>query len=169
MEEKNLKETLAYIAANIEELKDKKKVKRWNLPFIARLGMGKKKKQQGYVVFVNLGTNKAATFIKAPITDGVALVNDIPHVVHPEDIFLWKNKIPLVFQPQWSERPFSAREHFNDTNDKGQNSLGWEYIMNFILKTQIKEKKQVKMGFLILIGIIVLGGGYYLIKSGALS
>lgn len=168
-EDKSLKETLADVAEKLDELAKEKKVKKWSLPFSAKFGMGKKKKQKGYVVFVNLGINKAATFIKAPITDGVALVNNIPHVIEPEDIFLWKNKIPLVFQPQWSERPFSAKDHFRKTVENNQSTMGYEYIMNFILKTQVQAKKNFPMG-LVVFGVIAIGAlGYYLFKSGALS
>lgn len=168
-EEKSLKDTLADVVKNLEELKQQKKVKEWGLPFGARFGMGKAKKRKGYVVFVNIGTNKALTLIKAPISDGVALVNNVPHIVEPDDILLWKNKIPIVIQPQWSERPFSPKNHFAQTEKSGQNTAGWEYIMNFILKTQIQAKKSIPGG-LIIIGVIALIGlGYYLIKSGALS
>ena len=137
MEDKSLKETLAEVAKDLKVLTEQKKVKKWSLPFTARMGMGKKKKRQGYVVFMNIGTNKALTFIKAPVVDNVALVNNVPHVIEPEDILLWKNKIPIVIQPQWSEKPFSTKDHFKDTQAAGQNTAGWEYIMNFLLK---KEK-----------------------------
>ena len=169
MEEKSLKETLAEVAKNLEELKEAKKVKKWNLPFAARTGMGKVKKSKGYVVFMNIGTNKAVTYIKAPVTDNVALVNNIPHVVEPEDILLWKNKIPMVIQPQWSERPFSPKDHFKQTQEAGQNTAGWEYIMNFILKTQIQAKKTIPTGLIIVGVIAVIGLGFYLIKSGAFN
>lgn len=169
MEEKSLKEVLAELSADVKDLKDIKKTgtKKWNLPFTARMGMGKRKKRQGYVVFVNLGLNSALTFIKAPIEEGVAMVNGVPHVVEPEDVFLYKNKIPMVIQPQWGERPFSKKDHFKQTVEAGQTTTGWEYIMNFILKTQVKAKKDTPIGLIILGGIAVVGLGWYLIKSGA--
>lgn len=167
MEEKSLKETLAEVAKNLEELKQQKKIKKWSLPFFTRFGMGKKRKRMGYVVFVNIGTNKAITFIKAPISDGVALVNNVPHIVEPDDILLWKNKIPMVLQPQWSERPFSPKDHFAKAETAGQNTAGLEYIMNFILKTQIQAKKNFPTGLIIIGVIAIIGLGWYLIKSGA--
>lgn len=170
-EEKSLKDILAELSSDIKDMKEVKKTgtTKWNLPFTTRIGMGKNKKRQGYVVFMNVGTNKAVTFIKAPVSDGVALVNNIPHVVEPEDILLWKNKIPIVIQPQWSERPFSTKDHFAETNKAGQNTAGWEYIMNFILKTQIQAKKSVPTGLIILGVIAIIGLGFYLVKSGALK
>lgn len=168
-EEKNLKETLADLVSEIKDMKEVKKTgtKKWNLPFMTRTGMGKNKKRKGYVIFVNIGLNKAVTFIKAPIEEGVAMVNNTPHVVSPEDILIWKNKIPMVIQPQWSEKPFSLRQHHKETVENNETSMGWEYIMNYILKTQIKLKKQISTG-LIIIGVIAVAAlGYYLIKSGA--
>lgn len=169
MEEKSLKETLAEIAANQRELLEKKKVKKWNIPFTARIGMGKKAKRRGKVVFMNIGQNKAVTFIKAQLDDGVAMVNDVPHVVEPDDILIWKNKIPLVIQPQWSERPFSAKDHYDKTIAAQQHSKGWQYIMNYIYKTQIKAKKNVPIGLIVIGGLALIGLGYYLIKSGAFA
>ena len=168
-ENKSLKETLADVAKKLDDLSQEKKVKKWSLPFTARIGMGKKKKRKGYVVFMNVGLNKAVTFIKAPVTENVAMVNGVPHVVEPDDILIWKNKIPIVIQPQFAERPFSARRYFDETTKNGQTTEGWRYIMNYILNTQITEKKKFSGG-LIIIGVIALIGlGYYLIKSGALS
>ena len=165
---KSLKETLAEISSHLSELKKEKKVKTWSLPFSKR-NLSSKKKRQGYVVFMNIGENKSITFIKAPIEDGVAIVNGIPHVVEPEDILFWKNKLPIVIQPQWSVKPFSSKDHFKEAINSGHGTVGWEYIMNYIYKTQIKLKKQMSVGLMIFLGVVVIGGGYYLLKSGALG
>ena len=167
-EGKSLKETLAEVSDKLDKLSEEKKVKAWSLPWNVKM-LSKKKKRQGYVVFVNIGVNKAVTFIKAPIEEGVALVNGVPHVVDPKNILLWKNKLPIVIQPQWSEKPLDVSESYAEAKKNGQTTEGWEYIMNFILKTQIKVKKAISTG-LIIIGIIaVVGLGYYLVKSGALQ
>lgn len=168
-EEKSLKDVLAELSNDIKELKETKKsgTKKWNLPFMTRTGMGKNKKRRGYCVFMNVNTNKAVTFIKTPIEDNVALVNNVPHVIEPEDILLWKNKIPIVIQPQWSVRPFSPKEHYKQVMDSKDHTKGWQYIMNYINKTQLAAKKAVSTG-LIIIGVIAVAAlGYYLIKSGA--
>jgi len=167
-EEKSLKETLKELSEKLDNLDKKKKTKLWNIPWSKR-NISSKKKRQGYVLFMNIGENKAVTFIKAPIEDGVALINGIPHVINPEDILFWKNRLPLVIQPQWSVKPFSAKDHFKEAISSGHGTVGWEYIMNYIYKTQIKLKKQMSIGLLVFLGIVVVGGGYYLLKSGALS
>jgi hypothetical protein len=138
--------------------------KTWRIPFQARM-MGKKKKQKGYCVFMNIGTNKAVTFIKAPVEEGVAMVNGVPHVIEPEDILLWKKKLPIIIQPQWSERPFSAKDYYAKTSEAGKTTEGWELILNYILKSQIKAKKNFSPLIWIILGIAVIGGGYYLFKG----
>jgi hypothetical protein len=171
-EEKSFKEILAELSQDIKDMKEVKKktgTSKWNLPFAARVGMGKKKKRMGYVVFMNVGENKAVTFIKAPVEDGVAMVNGIPHPVNPEDILIWKNRIPMCIIPQWSEKPFSPKEHYRETIANNQNTMGWQYIINYINKNQITNKKPVPTGFIIIGVLAVIGLGYYLIKSGALS
>lgn len=169
MEEKSLKDNLADVASKLDMLIEQKKVKKWVMPISTRIGMGKKKKRQGWVVFMNVGTNKALTFIKAPISDNVAIVNGVPHVIEPEDILLWKNRLPVVIQPQWSERPFSTKDHFKSTIQAGQHTAGWEYIINYILKTQVQAKKSIPSFMWLIILLAVIGLGYYLIKSGAFS
>ena len=167
MEEgKSLKDHLAEISSKLEALEEQKKIKTWQPPWSKRT-IGKKKKRQGYVLFMNIAQNKSVTWIKAPVEEGVAMVNGVPHIIEPEDILLWKNKLPIVIQPQWSERPFSAKDHFAKTEESGMNTKGWEYIMNYIYKTQIKAKKAIGAG-LIIIGVLVVGGlAWYLFKGGS--
>ena len=166
-EPKSLKETLAEISEQLTDLKKKKKIKLWSIPLKSRM-LSRKKKQEGNVVFMNIGENKSVTFIKAPIQDGVALVNGIPHVVEPEDILFWKNKLPIVIQPQWSIKPFSSKDHFKEATSSGQGTVGWEYIMNYIYRTQIKIKKAMSIGLIIFLVVAVIGGGYYLLSSGVI-
>ena len=166
--EATLKETLAEVARTLTELKEQKKVKTWNLPWSART-ISKKKRKDGWVVFLNIGENKWGTFIKAPIEDGVAMVNGIPHVVDPSDIIMLKKNLGLVIQPQWSIKPFSPNQNAIETEEAGNGTKGWEYIMNYVYKTQLKAKKSFNAGIVILIGLAVIAGGYYLMKSGAFS
>jgi hypothetical protein len=118
---------------------------------------------------MNIGLNKAVTFIKAPIDEGVAMVNGVPHVVNTDDILIWKNKIPVVIQPQFSERPYSAHRHYETVMAKGEDTKGWQFLMNYILKHQIKPTKDTPWKAIIIGAIVVIGLGYYLMKSGVLK
>lgn len=144
--------------------------KKWNLPWKARM-LGKKKKKDGWVILQHIGVNKAVWFEKVPIDEGVAMGKDmIPHVVSSEDVMLWKNKLPIIIVPDFSLRPIRAGELYSETlKSESAGSMGWQFIMNYIYKTQIKEKKKVAMGMIIVIALVVIGVGYYAFKSGAFS
>lgn len=142
---------------------------KWKMPFKYRI-LGKKKKREGYVVAIKVGLNGAISFEKIRLDEQVALGEDnIPHTVYKDDVLIWKNKIPMVILPEWSERAWSPREHYQKTEENNESSKGWQYIMNFLKKNQIKEKKEFKTGTLIIGGIVVIGLIWYLIKSGAFS
>jgi len=141
----------------------------WNLPFKARF-LGRKKKREGYVVVMKIGLNKAVSFEKCQIDEGVYIGADkIPHKVRQDEILIWKNKIPMIIQPEWAEEAWNPNQHYTETQENGTGSQGYQYIMNFIYKNQIKEKKEVKMGLMIVGGLAVIGLIWYLIKSGAFS
>jgi len=167
-QKKSLVETLNNISKNLDALVAEKKVKKWSLPWRARF-LGKKKKRKGYAVFMHLGNNKAVTFVKAQVEEGVAMVNGIPHVVSPEDIYIWKNKIPIVIQPEYSEHPLRASDHYEAVESKKEGSRGWLFFVNYMMKNQIKEKKQLKGGAIIVGVLLIAGIGYYLFKSGAFT
>ena len=166
---KGLRETLDDINNKLDRFEklEEPQTKKWSLPFLTKFGMCKKKKRKGYVVFVNIGLNKAITFIKAPIIEGVAMVNGIPHVIEPEDILIWKNRIPMIIQPQFSERPYSAKHNYELVREKGEGTEGWQYIMNYLMNNQITDKKKMPVGAMIIGAIVIIGLGWYLIKSGA--
>ena len=142
----------------------------WMVPFNIRF-MTRKAKRSGYIVLAHLGQNKAIWFEKVKIDEGVAIGKDgNPHVITSEDIFIWKNRLPMVLVPEFSKYPIRANELYKDTlATKGAGTMGWQWLMNYIYKTQIKEKKQVGMGVIVIVILVLLGLGYYAFKSGAFS
>lgn len=143
--------------------------KNWRPPFKYRT-LGKKKKREGYIIVIKVGLNKAISFDKLPIDENVIMGKDgIPHVVKQEDILLWKNKIPMIIQPEWSLDAWSPNQHAAITERNGAGTNGWQYIINYIRKNSIKEKKEFKPATIIIGGIVVIGLIWYLIKSGAFS
>ena len=168
MEEKetSLKETLKNINNRLEDLTEKKKVKKFKLPFGARLTSNRVK--QNWVGICYIMENKAVRFLKAPIDENVVMIDNIPHVVNSDEILIYKNK-PFLIVTSWSIRPFSPRKEILVAKDSGDSTLGWEYIMNYLKKNQIKSIKNIGVMAWI-IGLVVLGGiVYYAFKSGWFS
>lgn len=166
---KSLSESLKEISEKLDKFDKEKKVKKWQLPWKYRF-LGKRKKRMGYVVVIHISTNRTLTFSKLRIDENIILDQDgVPHVVTPDDILIWKNKIPIIIQPSWSTKPFSPREHFEKTIENKNSTKGWQFLINYMYKTQIQAKKQFRMGLIVLGVILVVGIAYYLIKSGAFS
>ena len=168
-ENKSIKEVINELSSKLDSLVEQKKAKEWKLPWSARTGMGTKKKRKGYIVVMNIGLNKAVSFYKVPIQEGVIDVDGTPHVVRPDDILLWKNKIPMIVQPEWSEKPFKVRESVEETIANNEGTEGYKFIMNYLLRSQITQKKSIPVGYIIFGVIAIVGLGYYLLKSGALN
>ena len=141
--------------------------KSWRPPFKARM-MSKKAKRKGFVVFIHVGRNKAISFIKAQLDEGVAIVNNIPHVVNSKDILLWKRKLPMVIQLESNEQPINldVDKEYSDAKKAGLTTEGWQFIISKIRKDQIEAKKKMNMFIWIVIVLAIIAGGWYLIKGG---
>ena len=169
-EETSLSKTLQSIDKKLEELKGKKEIEetsfwsKWK--FWENLTRGNIKR--GWVNIVYISDNKNIRILKAPIDENVIMIDNIPHVINASDIYLHKNK-PTIIVPAWSIKPFSAEQNLKDTKEAGNSTLGWEYIMNYLKKTEIKAVKNMGVMIWIICGIIAIGGIYYLIKSGLFS
>src|SRR3972149_1020804 len=162
-EETSLKDTLKEIHSKLDELSEKKEVKKWDVSWWNRLTSGRANKN--WVLICYIQENKGVSFVKARIDEGVILINGIPHTVSSDEILFYK-KLPFIIVPSWSIKPFSAHQNLQETKESGNSSLGWEYIMNYAKKTEIKSVKNAGMIMWIIIGLVVLGGGYYFIKIG---
>lgn len=169
-EENSLKETLKNIDKKLTELTDKNEIKEisfwskwkfWN-------NVSKKNIKNNWIQIIYIQDNKNLRILKAKIDENVILIDNIPHVVDVGDIFLHKNK-PTIIVPSWSIKPFSPQQNIVESNNAGNSTKGWEYIINYMKKTEIKAVKNMGMVTWVIVGLVVIGGGYYLIKSGLFS
>lgn len=166
-EEKTLRDIVKELSDKYEELEKQQKIKRFRLPFRARLGKAKVK--NNYVTIIFIQDNKAVKFMRAKIDEQVAEINGVPYYIPSDHIMNYKNK-PLIILPSWSMSAFNPNEHYAQTLQNPQySSKGWRYLMNYMNKTMIKAKKEFKIGAIIFVILIVGGIAWYAIKSGAFS
>ena len=169
-EEVSLKNTLQNIDKKLEELVGKKELQEvsfWNKwKFWQNLTKGNIKRNWVNIVYIS--DNKNLRILKAPIDENVIMIDNIPHVVNASDIMLHKGK-PTIIVPSWSLTPFSPSQNITETNNAGNSTRGWEYVMNYLKKTEIKAIKNAGAMMWIIGGIVVIGGLYYIIKSGWFS
>jgi len=165
MAEKTINESFKEIFDKLDELSGKKEVKPWDVPWYKRLFRGQTRKNWVLVCFIQ--ENRSISFMKVPIDEGVILLNGIPHTVNSGEILIYKNA-PFIIIPSWSIKPFSPTQNQKETEDAGNSSMGWEYLFNYMKKTEIKAVRNFGTMMWFVVGLIVIGGGYYLIKNGGI-
>ena len=101
-----LREEIEGISKKLDELTEKKKVKKFRLPFRAR--MGRKKIKDGYVIVCYINDNREVTFFKKPIEEGTIMHEDTPYLANTSYMLSYKRK-PMLIVPSWSIEPFSPQ------------------------------------------------------------
>lgn len=166
-EEPSLKDSIKRIEGALikrEEEEKTKEISFWSKwKFWQNVSKGQIKKN--WVQIIYLSDNKNIKILKTPIDENVIMIDNIPHTVDVSDVFLHKGK-PTIIQPSWSIKPLSLTQNMKETKDAGNTTLGWEYIMNYLKKTEIKSTKNMGAMIWIIVGLIALGAIYYFIKTG---
>lgn len=166
-EETPLKDTLKNIDKKLNELVEKKEMEetsfwsKWK--FWEKVNKREIKKNWIQIIFIQ--DNKNLRILKAPIDENVIMIDNIPHTIDAGDIFLHKNK-PTIIVPSWSIKPISPSQNIKETKDAGNSTLGWEYIMNYLKKTEIKAVKNMGIAIWVIVGLLAIGGIWYAVKSG---
>jgi hypothetical protein len=164
--EPSLKDTLKDISSKLENLTEKKKIKKFKLPWSGKVSKAKVKKN--WVTIIYIQENKEVKFLKAPIEEGVIEIEDKPYIATTDYMLTYRGK-PLLIQPSWSVKPFDQQKHYDEVTKNDELNVGWRYLVNWFENTQIKQKRSMSIMWII-IGIIVLAGlGYYLYKGGYLT
>jgi len=145
------------------EQQEKKKEKKFRLPFFSKVGKGQRKKN--YVTIQRINENGDVTFKKVQIDEQTFMEEGIPRLAASGYVLRFK-KNPLIILPSWSVEPFSPMEHYEKSLLKGSNSVGYRLLLN---KMKLEnEGKKKKMGNILpwIIGIVILGIVAYAFISG---
>lgn len=164
--EPTLSDTLNRLAKTnerLEELLEQKEIRRWKIPFRARVG--KKNIKKNWVSIMYIQNNGGARFLKARIKEGVVIIDDIPHVVSNDYIILYKNR-PIIIVPEWSIEPFNPKADFDQANKDKRYSIGWRILANYLEAGGLKEKRKLGPIVWILFILLVVGAvAYYFFKA----
>lgn len=164
-DEKSITEYLKEIKAGIED----KKIKKVRIPFKAKVGRRRMRKNQCIVLYV--GQNKNAELVRGTIEDLTVKVGDLIHTVTPDDIIMFRGKYPFVIIPEWNIKPvtfWKPKEDYEEAEKEGQLTTPQRHILSKLESGVIKAKKALKAGgwiILIVAGIAVV----YFISQGGLS
>jgi len=148
-----------------EELITKKEVKKWKLPWNARLNKGQVKKN--YATYCIINDNKAVKFLRAPIEDGVVSIDGVPRISTADYCLNYENK-PFFIMNTASIEPYDVRREVKDSEERNMAGVaGRRLLLAKMEKEAIKPKGAGfgSMGWIILI-VAVCAAGYFLIKGG---
>mgnify|MGYP003131861834 CR=1 FL=1 len=142
----------------IEE-KEKKKEKKFKLPFNKSFG-AKPKIKRNYVLVFLLRTNGKMVIRFLPIEEMMVHLkeNDTYHEASPKYIGYYKN-YPVMILPEWSVRPISKERLIEQDIKEGTTTLGQKVAINAMKLSQLKKKTNIMgsgMFWLVIGGIVVL-------------
>ena len=164
-EEKSLSEHIIEIKKLLEE-QDKSKAKNFVLPWKAKVGKAKVRKNWATLCYIN--DNKEATFKRVQIDEQTTLVDGSPRLARPSDMLTYKGK-PFIIQPSWSVEPFSPSKNQSETEQKQMSSNGYKLLLNKMKKEVISTKKQISGVVVFVIIVVIIGLGYMAVKGGMFS
>ena len=159
----DIKEIKDFLINNQKKLEEDKKVKKPTLPG-GKLSLGDLKKE--YVTVQIINHNREVKFVKLPIENGCIVIDDIPRMSMTEFMLTHKGK-PLIIIPEWSIKPFSPMDNYNDTVQDKLTTAGRKLILEQMKKEAIASKK-MSFGWWtwLVLGAAVIGLIYYLVKGG---
>jgi len=164
MEEKSLKESIEELTKLVKENNEKVKEKKWKFPFGTKPGKSQRKKN--YVCTLVINENGHYEFKKYQIKDQTFLHDTIPRLASSGYVMFNKKGIPLVILPNWSVKPFSPMENYQESLIDGSNTTGYRLLMARMQSEKVDEKKKIAGWVKWVIGFIIVGGIIFALVSG---
>ena len=162
-EEKSIKELIEEMNKKFDELVESKQAKNWKMPWKARIGRIKAKKNWTTVLFIN--DNREVKFMKLQIDEQTVKADGTPRIASTDYMMTYKRK-PFIIIPSWSVKPFSPVDNYEEAEKENMLAVGYRLLLNKMKSEVIKPKMSMSWG-LIIVGILILGGvAYYLLKGG---
>lgn len=164
-ENKSMKDILLEIRDQQKEVTDKKKEKKFRLPWSARVGKAKLKK--GYATFLYVNENREWEFFKTQIDEGAIKKNDNFHTATAEYGMTYKGK-PAFIIPSWDIEPFCPQKNLNEAQKAERTTMGQRYVFNKMKMDAITDKKKGMSPAMLIGGLAVLAIVGYIATQGKL-
>lgn len=164
--EASVKDLLMEIKAKQEALAEVPKdiKKPWKMPWKGKVSNSNARKNYATICVVK--DNLEVDFIKQQISDGTVDIDGLPRVATADHVLHYKGK-PFFIIPYWDSKPFSPVSSYEQSIRDKTNIAGRRLILSKLEKEAIKPKgKGGSMMMWIILGIVILGAGYYFIKGG---
>ena len=143
-----------------EEIPEKER--KFKLPWKGKVGKAKVKK--GWATIAIIRNNGNIDFVKRQIRDGTVEVEGFPRVGTIDYKLSYKGK-PFFIIPEWSMKPFSPVDNYSETVKERMNIAGRRAVLATLETEKIKPKKDMGNMIWIILGLVVIGGIWYLGKN----
>ena len=138
--------------------KSEKEIKKLKIPRKAKVRKGRMRK--GWVGFLFLNENRTISAEKQKLEGGTYKNKDNNYrVTNGSELMFWEGKFPVLFQRYDKMNPTNLFPKEGDKNEV----YGQDSIMLRMKRDLVKDKK--KGGFNIVYIMLLLGGGYFLLKT----
>jgi len=117
------------------------------------------------VLVILLTRNRKAEPIITEIKDGFIVINNIPHNVSPDFIFLWQGKYPTIVLPEWDLNPIGTKDYYTAI-DENRISEPISIAIRMLEQGQallkggkLSSKAWIFIGLAVIAGLYILFGG----------
>ena len=162
--EEGIKEKLdKLIEINTKQL-EQKQTKKWKMPGVGKLN--KKQIKKGFVTYFIIRANRRLDIVKVPIDEGVTMVDGIPRLATTDHVLFDAKGAPIVIQPEWSVKPFSPEDNYEQTVREENSAAGAKLLMNKMEKEALDLTKKKGLGggnwivYIIIAIVAILGIAY---------
>lgn len=140
--------------------------KSWNIPFLTRFksNVGKKKIEKGWATIILIRSNRNLVFTRAQVKDGMAIIDGFPRVCTVDHTLFFKRK-PFYIIPEWSLKPFSPEDNYEQAEKDKMNIAGRRAVLATLETEKIKTKKDFGSWMWVIVGLVVIGAVWYFGKN----
>jgi hypothetical protein len=162
IKELSLKEKVDMLLSQTEEPVEENKNKSWNIPWLTKFksNVGKKKIEKGWATFIILKTNRNLEFTRAQVKEGIAILDGFPRVSTSDEVFFYKRK-PFYLLREGSMKCISLNELISEDEKYKMSMAGRRAVLATLETEKIKSKKDFGNWAWVILGLIVIGAGYY--------
>lgn len=162
--EVGVKEMLTEIKTKLEAQEKPEETKKWKMPWKGKVSTSQAR--NNYATICVVKDNLEVDFVKKQISDGTIDIDGLPRVATADHVLHYKGK-PFFIVPYWDTKPFSPVSSYEQSVRDRTNIAGRRLILSKLEKEAIKPKGKMNNTTLwIILGVIILGAGYYFIKGG---
>lgn len=147
---------------NTKELTEKQKSKAFKLKFPITFSKNRLIKlwKKDKILVISLRNDKMVAPVIGSLKDGNCIVDGIHHNGGNEFVWLWRGKIPVMIIPEWDTNPIGSKQYYNALKDGRTTYHQRVTIRALQAAKQEAEKKKIKSGMIIWIGIAAIVAGY---------